>query len=550
MQTRRVIALIAAVLALGCSRPGAEHGSAGEVSRSWNPAEISEVKDVPVATIRAEIKSLLEKRPVHLTDEQWTHTRHLYRGFSGGPLWMDDDGLIKDRASALVDALVNATSDALNLDQYPLIPLAYALDTVRRLDRPTPAQIARADLLLSASYVSLGEDYLRGQIDPKKISQSWHIDREDAPIDSALARSLKDGDLSAAIARMRPDDYEYEMLRRKLQDYRTLANAGGWPAIQAGPAMKIGEGGSLARLHALRARLRAEGFDVDTGNTYDRSFATAVAQFQQRHGIKVDSMIGQETLDALNVPTTVRTAQIAANLERRRWLPRTLGTRYIFVNVPAFRLEGYEAGRKTIEMKVIVGAEYEGRATPVFSDSMQYVIFRPYWDVPPGIAEKELIPNGVPSDFVWSTYGGEPHLRQRPGPKNALGLVKLIFPNDFNIYLHDTPNDNLFDKDVRAFSHGCIRVEKPAELAAWALGWPLDRVRKAMENGPDDRRVNLPRKIPVYIGYFTTYVRDGTIWFGNDLYERDDDLTTAIAGGAFPSQKAVLAIKVLRDLTD
>src|SRR5436190_8153536 len=151
-------------------------------------------------------------------------------------------------------------------------------------------------------------------------------------------------------------------------------------------------------------------------------------------------------------------------------MPRSLGARYIFVNVPAFQLQAFDSGRVALEMKVIVGAEYEGRATPVFSDSMEYVIFRPYWDVPPKIAENELIPKGVPADFEETTEGGELHFRQRPGPKNALGLVKFMFPNDFNIYLHDTPQDNLFDKDVRAFSHGCIRLEKPDELASWVLG--------------------------------------------------------------------------------
>src|SRR5205814_6448769 len=135
-----------------------------------------------------------------------------------------------------------------------------------------------------------------------------------------------------------------------------------------------------------------------------------------------------------------------------------------------------------------------------------------------------ILPKGVPSDFEMTTQNGKPHLRQRPGPKNALGLVKFIFPNDFNIYLHDTPQDRLFDKDVRAFSHGCIRVEKPAELAQWVLGWDASRVEQAMQEGGDNKGVKLPRKIPVYIAYGTAYVRDGQLYFGNDLYHRDDEL--------------------------
>jgi murein L,D-transpeptidase YcbB/YkuD len=201
-------------------------------------------------------------------------------------------------------------------------------------------------------------------------------------------------------------------------------------------------------------------------------------------------------------------------------------------------------------MKVIVGADFEGKATPVFSDSMEYVIFRPYWDVPDKIMENEILPKGVPADFEMTTQNGKPHLRQRPGPKNALGFVKFLFPNDFNIYLHDTPNHSLFNQDVRAFSHGCIRLEKPDELAQWVLGWDANRVHDAMENGPDDRRVNLPHKIPVYIAYFTAYMRDGQLWFGNDLYRRDDELARAVAGGALPSPEAVQAVAALRRQTD
>jgi murein L,D-transpeptidase YcbB/YkuD len=547
---RRAMTLSLA-LALACkgSKPD---DSGGEVSRTWNPSGVESVKGVPAPAIRAELQRQLATKPDVPTAEQWRHTQNLYKRFSPGPLWLDRDGLIKDRASALIDALVNATSDAINLDQYPLVELAYALDTVRRVEHPSPAQLARADLLLTVSYAALSEDYLRGQIDPATVSQSWHINREDSPIDSAMARSLRDADMARAIARMRPDDADYEMLRRKLTDYRKFAATGGWPTIPPVGAkpLKVGGRASPALLQALRTRLRVEGYQLDSAASFDASIAGAIADFQRHHGIGVDSMLGQETVDALNVSPAMRAAQIAANLERRRWMPRSLGARYIFVNVPAFQLQAFDGGSKSLEMKVIVGAEYEGRATPVFSDSMEYVIFRPYWDVPPSIAEKELIPKGIPADFEQTTQGGQLHFRQRPGPRNALGLVKFMFPNDFNIYLHDTPQDNLFDKDVRAFSHGCIRLEKPDELAAWVLGWPIDRVHSQMNEGPDDHQVNLSRKVPVYIGYYTAYMRDGELWFGNDLYHRDDDLIGVISGGAFPTGHAVQAIKVLRDLTD
>src|SRR5439155_13990151 len=214
---------------------------------------------------------------------------------------------------------------------------------------------------------------------------------------------------------------------------------------------------------------------VSPMNTYDRGLATAVAQFQQGHGINVDSALGQETIDAINVPASYRLGEIAANMERYRWLPRSFGSRYIFVNVPAFRLEAYDSGQKVLEMKVIVGQDYADKATPVFADSMEYVVFRPYWNVPPTIAAKEIFPK-ISSGYLaandMETYqeGGETRIRQRPGPKNALGYIKFLFPNDFDIYFHDTPNHELFNKDVRAFSHGCIRLEHPEQLGQYALG--------------------------------------------------------------------------------
>jgi murein L,D-transpeptidase YcbB/YkuD len=208
-------------------------------------------------------------------------------------------------------------------------------------------------------------------------------------------------------------------------------------------------------------------------------------------------------------------------------MPRSLGERYILVNVPQFYLHAYDSGQKSLEMKVIVGQEYEDKATPVFSDSMEYVVFRPYWNVTPTIAAKEIFPKGpeylAANDMEVYNDHGRQAVRQRPGPKNALGFVKFLFPNDYNIYLHDTPNHSLFEKDVRAFSHGCIRVEKPDELAQWVLGWDAGRVESAMQ-GSDNRQVTLPKKIPVYIVYFTSFVQDGNVHFGNDLYDRDSKL--------------------------
>jgi L,D-transpeptidase YcbB len=537
------------LLFAGCNRDSQHLG--GEVSKSWRPTAVKEVRGVPIATLRAELQRELAAKPVHATDDQWQHAKQLYAQFQTSPLWLDDDGVINSRANALIDALVNATTDAINIDQYPLFELAQNLDSVRRVDRPSAALLARTDLLLTTAYAGLAEDYLTGQVDPKTVAQSWHIDPQEDEVDSALVRSLRDKNLAEAIGRMRPVDYDYEMLRRKLGDYRKIASAGGWQQIPPGRVLKRGDRDPV-RVPAMRARLRAEGFQSDTGTLFDQPLSAAIAQYQMRHAIGVDSALGTETLNSLNVPATFRVAQIAANLERYRWLPRMMASKYIKVNVAAFRLEGFENGKKNIEMKVIVGSEFEGRSTPVFSDKMEYVVFRPYWNVTPDIAAKEFFPkygSNLPEGYETYTEGGALRIRQRPGPKNSLGLVKFLFPNDFNIYLHDTPNDNLFEQDVRAFSHGCIRLEKPDQLAEWVLGWDPTRVHDAMENGSDNRTITLPQKLPVFILYTTAYMRDGQLWFGNDLYKRDDQLAQAVATGAMPSGNAVRAVEALRKLT-
>jgi len=551
------VALLAACSTSDSSSSKRSSESSGDVHASWSPANLTAVNGVPIAALRAAVQSRLAgKRPDAIGEEAWQHTQRLYKRFGQTPLWLVDDGLAKDRAAALTNTALHASDDGLRIDDYPIGDLANALTALRRTPKPTAQQYADADVLLTATYAALGEDYLSGQIDPKSVSQSWHIDPQDENVDSALVRTLTKLPLDSSIAAMRPQDPEYAQLQKALVHYREIANKGGFPAVPAGKPLKRGDHDSAQRLAALRARLAAEGISVpaDSGasTVFDAGLAAAVAQFQARHGIAVDSALGTETLNSLNVPAAYRLGQIAANLERDRWLPRSLGQRYILVNVPAFQLTAYDSGRKTLEMKVIVGQEYEDKATPVFADSMETVVFRPYWNITPDIQAKETEPKiaADPSYMAQNNLeyykdGGVTRIRQKPGPENSLGLVKFLFPNDFNIYLHDTPQKELFDKDVRAFSHGCIRVEKPVELASWVLGWDQSKVQQ-YEQGKDNNAVKVPRKIPVYIEYATAYVKDGQLYFGNDLYHRDDELVKAIAGGALPSPRAVQALEALK----
>ena len=564
-----------ALLAAGCTNGKREnHQSGGDVDHSWSPQGVTSVKGVPVAAVRAAIqRRLAEKPPEPIEPDVWRHVSTLYGLYAQGPLWFDDEGVYERRASALATALADAAGDGIRLERYPIQRLVQDLDSIRHNDHPTAEQIADADALFTATYAALAEDLMTGQVDPRSVSQAWHINPREDKVDSALVLSLASASLDKAITRMRPQFPDYQFLREQLGKYRELSSKGGWPSVPEGDELKPGASGSTVRLDALRRRLAAEGYSIqaaparDGGTSasarrpssgsaavYDRALAGAVAEFQARHGIPIDSILGTETVKSLNVPVTYRMGQIAANLERFRWLPRTFGDRYILVNVPAFRLDAYENGEETLSMKVIVGADYGKRATPVFSDSMEYVVFRPYWVVPDSIAAREIFPK-IEADpgflerghYQFFHENGNTRVRQLPGTKNSLGLVKFMFPNDFNIYLHDTPEDQLFEKDVRAFSHGCIRLEKPTELAEWVLGWREDKVSAAMQNGPDNRTVTLPRKIPVYIAYFTTYARDGQLYYGNDLYDRDSSLVNAVASGQSDGD-AVRAVMNLKQL--
>jgi len=557
------------VLSLGCTRGESASAGKNENPQTWAPEKLTSVQGVPATEIEALIQRKLNGPKLdRIDDDQWGHTKRLYKLYGSNPLWLTSDGLHETRTKAITNAILAANTDGMRLDDYPIGALAQAIGTLKQTKAPTADQLATADVLLTASYTALGEDLLTGQVDPRTVAQAWHVNPEEENIDSALVRNLRYERLDKALATMRPTDDDYAGLSKQLQVYRGIVAKGGWQNVPESKNVKPGEPANPAVLTAVRNRLAAEGIVPAAGasqatasstpdaaksspaNTYDRELANAVAIFQARHGINVDSALGKETIESMNVPASYRLAEIAANMERFRWLPRSFGSRYIFVNVSAFKLEAYDSGQKALEMKVIVGQEYQDKATPVFADSMETVVFRPYWNVTPDIAAKEIFPKGEAymARENMETYreNGQLRVRQRPGPKNALGFVKFLFPNDFNIYLHDTPNHELFKEDVRAFSHGCIRVEKPAELAQWVLGWPADKVQQEMDNPPDNKSVKVPTKIPVYITYFTTYIDNGQLYFGNDLYNRDDKLVPIFMSGAMPSKEIIDAIQALR----
>ncbi len=503
-----VLALTLAV-AVSCGR---EQGPKPPPAK-YVPQRVGQVAGVSAEMVQTAIAARVDSEPAPswVTPDRWKKVQALYAHYSDAPVWIESGGL-KDRATALLAALDSAPSHALKTDRYPIDSIHKVVDAKKIDSGATARDIANADVLLTAAYVGYASDMLVGQVDPRTVSQSWYIPARPAAVDSALVNTLEDSSMSVGLEQMAPQDSEYAVLRRDYARYQEIAARGGWPEVPAG-----------VRTKDLRARLEAEGYAINGD-----SVLQALEEWQERHDLAPDGKIGKATFAALNVPVEDRVAQIATNMERHRWLPRALGQRYVYVNVPSFRLDAYDSGQRALSMRVIVGADYKEKSTPVFSDVMRTVVFRPYWRPTPDIIKKEILPKIKTdttylrrNDMEWAKEDGARVLRQRPGPHNSLGLVKFLFPNDYNIYLHDTNEKSLFGKSVRAESHGCIRVQHPDSLAEFVLGWTSDSVTAAMQSGKDNRSVTLPQRLPVYIVYFTAYARDGDLHFANDVYNRD-----------------------------
>ncbi len=574
----------AAILALGTTAmvgvgaDRADGASAHAIPSSGVPVSASREAGVDPDSLRSAIAHRVTATVGNVRGNVARRATHaLYETAGFAPFWSGRPDF-RARAAALVGALARADAHGLRRSDYALEELADALEGVAAGGTPSPDTWARADVALTASLVAYADDMLTGRVDPRAIESAWHVEPRAVDVDSAVTRTLQAGDVGHALGRLAPQEDGYATLVRALADYRRIADAGGWPTIPANGALRPGD--STAVLDAIRRRLDAEGYlpgseaaPVASATRYEGAVVEAIVRFQARHGLATDGIVGRRTRDALNVSAAQRAQQIAASLERLRWLPPVLGQRYVVVNVPAFRLDAYAQDARVLSMPVVVGSELASRRTPIFSDSMSYVQFGPYWNVPRSIAVAEILPvarrdraylerNGyeivrgwgddVPVVDPWSlsdaALGSSRYrVRQRPGANNALGRVKFMFPNDFAVYLHDTPSQALFGERVRAYSHGCVRVADPAALARFALaeraGWTAERIEETLRDGLRVRAV-LPQKIPVYLIYLTAFDQGGSVAFRDDLYDLDGPLTRALGTAPDPRDSDALVARL------
>jgi len=493
----------------------------------------------------------------------------LYTASGWQPVWTANGRPISAARSA-IDVLRTADERGLHPDDYSAAKLD---EEFRKLSSGTgsPQDVGWFDVALSIGVLRHISDVRIGRVNPRNLSVGINIEPKKLDLARELSAAIPRNRVPDLVRSAEPQFVQYKNLKAAYARYRKLAADTTLSAVSLARTVKINEAIDPAAAAKLRRRLVAFG-DLPAAaagaaapGTYDRVTADAVSRFQERHGLTGDGVLGAGTLAAINVSPAKRARQLELAMERIRWLPEISGP-FVVANVPSFQLYAFDSARgtgaPTVQMNIVVGKANVGRQTPLFERDMEYVIFRPYWVIPPGILRNETMPavrrggsaylarnnmelysgdGNAASAAVPTTsanlgrVGGGVGIRQLPGPRNALGLAKFIFPNDHNVYFHGTPAQELFSRSRRDFSHGCVRLEDPAAFATWVLrdprNWSRAQVEQAM-NGTPSRKVNLPRRLPVLIYYTTAVVRpEGTVQFFNDVYGHDARLEQTLAKG-------------------
>lgn len=479
----------------------------------------------------------------------------LYRQREYRPIWYAAHGP-RPLLISLVAYLRRAQAEGLAMAQFQQALEAYRQPPANAL------QLAQQELIFSDRFLRYIQQVGNGRFVPRQMDDEWFIYPDSFDRVAVLEQILELGmDMDRVLARMPPPHSGYRKLREQLARYRELAAWGGWPSLEAGETLKAGDWD--LRVPVLRERLRISGDlhddeDAGTSALFDEGLSGALLRFQERHGLQVDGRLGPNTRAALNVPVADRINQILINMERWRWLPRYAEGKYLLVNMAGFELEVYERHQAVMTMRVIIGKDY--RQTPVFTSWLDSLVVNPYWYVPPTVLKKDLLPRlkrdpghlhkmGMklfsslegrgtevdPASVDWQQidFARFPYvIRQDPGPDNALGAYKFHMPNTYGIYFHDTPHQSLFQRRVRTFSSGCIRLEDPLGLAEYLLKGDARGQRQrleAIQATGKTRYYKLDRQVPVYLVYWTAWVdQNGTLHFRNDIYDRDTRLLEAV----------------------
>lgn len=465
--------------------------------------------------------------------------RAFYKKRGMRPAWTTGAGP-NAQAADLAQVLTHASEEGLRPADYSTVPLLERLEAQKKtpLAKMSPKALAEFDLLCSIAAFHYMSDVFDGRINPRALDAVWVAHPRPGDLNVVLQNALKQNRVKEALAALAPTHDGYRDLHKARERYAKLVEEGGWPTIAQGKPLKVGERG--VRVRALRMRLAATGdLEDGDGDVFDDELADAVKRYQGRYGRTPDGVVGQTEIAELNVPAGQRLGQIELNMERWRWLPKTFGERHLLVNIPEYMLHLYEGGKPVLDMRVVVGKAMN--QTPVFTDTMTLVVVNPTWNVPASIVENEILP-AIAED---PDYLARNHMRviegeeqfavqQDPGEHNALGAIKFLFPNSFNVYLHDTPAGTLFAREERSFSHGCIRVEDPLTLATRVLAGSKhadpERLKALIADG-DTKEIRVPHPLPVNIVYFTAFAdQDGTASFREDVYGVDSDLVDQLRG--------------------
>jgi murein L,D-transpeptidase YcbB/YkuD len=471
------------------------------------------------------------------------------RGFT--PIWTETPRTLSLRAA------IDASST------HGLDPLDYHADLLAAPPTPYGIEVERAlaerELLHTDAFVRLAYHLYFGKADPRALQHGWNFARtlDGADPAVALAGLLAAPDPGAALETLAPKLPAYRDLRRALAQLREVDRRDGWPKVGDGPKLEVGS--TSQRVVQLRQRLRAGGELAGGGDSavFDPALEAAVRRFQSRHGLEPDGVVGRATLTAMNVSVDGRVAQVRANLERLRWVARELSGDYLLVDIAGFSARLWLNDVLAWQASVVVGRPF--RSTPEFRAPMKYLVLNPDWIVPPTILHEDVLPKVIgdpgylarhemrvldaagrpvnPAAIDWTRYRDRPRsfpyqIVQTPGGENPLGRIKFVFPNEHSVYLHDTPSRALFDRTVRAFSSGCIRIDRPLELATLLLDdpqrWSGPQLQEAIAGGAM-QTVPVRRTVPVLLLYFTAAAGDGEVQFRPDLYDRDGPIIRALA---------------------